>query len=67
MTKKQIIKEIIKNKFTLIYTGKNLNTYKHNITGEYLTKYISDNRYWIGIDTVKMHDLAPEDFIKKFS
>ncbi len=67
MTQKQIIKEIIKNKFTLIYPGRNLNTYKHNITGEYLTKYMSDNRYWVGKDTVNMYDLTPKDFIKRFN
>jgi hypothetical protein len=67
MIQKQIIKEIIKNNFILIYSGKNLNTYKHNTTGEYLTKYMNDNKYWIGNDTVKMHDLTPEDFIKRFS
>lgn len=67
MTQKQIVKDIIKNKFTLIYSGRNLHTYKHNTTGEYITKYVNDNRYWVGKDTVDMYDLTTEEFVNKFA
>ena len=67
MNQNQIVHQIIKDNFTCIYKGKNLNTYKHNKTGEYVTKYVDDDKYWVGTYTVNMYPLDVEKFIEKFA
>ena len=69
MTKSELKDKIIKEQFVLIYSGRNISTYKHKESGLLLT--IAPNNYMSisnskDINGYYSYQITDEDFIKKF-